>query len=67
MEIFTKKELLKQLSDMKDLAKKCPHDMLFHAQFEFTALDQRFMNLAKDFNIKKGLEEKRKQESKGNI
>ena len=52
MEVFNKKELIKQLDSMKDLAKKCRNDMVFHAEFSFTGIDPKFMELATQFNIK---------------
>lgn len=55
MEVFTKDELLKQLDGMKELAKKCKKETMFHASFEFTAIDKDFMELAKQYNIKKAL------------
>lgn len=55
MIVATKKELLEQLKDMKDLVKKCPNDMSFHVNIEFSGLDKDFMRIAKDWNIKQAL------------
>lgn len=71
MEVFTRDELIKQLDDMKQLAKKCKKDMMFHAAFEFSGIDKQFMELAKQYNIKKALIVKqtmqKHQEKKDNI
>ena len=71
MEVFTKDELIKQLDEMKDLAKKCRKDMLFHASFEFNGIDKDFMKLAHEYNIKKALKVKvemqKAKEKKDNV
>ena len=61
MEILTRENLLEQLKDMIALLKKCPKDMYFHAMIEFSGLDPKFMELARQYTIKKGLEAQQKK------
>ena len=59
MELFNKKDLLKQLDNMTKLIKKCPNEMMFHGICEFSGLDSSFMELARKFNIARAAEGKK--------
>ncbi len=71
MELFNKKDLVKQLQEMTKLVKNCPDNMLFHGNVEFSGLDSRFMELARQFNIARASEGKKAADKllrkKGNI
>lgn len=71
MELYNKKDLVKQLENMTKLIKKCPNEMMFHGDCEFSGLDSRFMELARKFNIARAKEGKKAadklQSQKGNI
>lgn len=62
MDIVKRDVFIKQLKDMIDMLKKCPKDMDFHVIVEFSGLDPRFMELARQYNIKRAIEYKREQE-----
>jgi len=65
--VFTRQKIIAELDNMRNIVSKCKKNVLFKAVFMFDELDKDFMEIAKQAYIKKGLEEKRKQETKGNI
>lgn len=71
MEIIQRDELIRQLKDMEKLVKKCPKDMYFVTNVEFSGIDPRFMELGKKFTIEKQLrqqkEQAKAQNAQGNV